>query len=179
MWPWPSVSPPFTCAIRRCYNPKMPKNTVIILTFIILGAGILAYYLWGFGRATAYKKTKVLIGSTTFNAEIADTLSLRMKGLSGRRRLADNAGMLFIFPTVSEQSFWMKDMNFPIDIIWILEGKVIGIEKDVATEPGKSVFALKSYPSPGPIDQVLEINAGLAERYGIKAGDAVRVGDGL
>ncbi|MBS3903024.1 MAG: DUF192 domain-containing protein, partial [Anaplasmataceae bacterium] len=81
-----------------------------------------------------------------------------------------------IFPIAGKYSFWMRGMNFPIDMVWIREGKVVGVTADVQPEPGKAVYQLASYPPPEPVDMVLEIKAGEAERTNVKAGDIVVVG---
>jgi uncharacterized membrane protein (UPF0127 family) len=62
----------------------------------------------------------------------------------------------------------MRGMRFPLDLIWISDGRVAGLTRNVpATFPGELT-------SPAPVDQVLEVPGGFADRYGIKAGDRVR-----
>jgi len=90
--------------------------------------------------------------------------------------LEDGKGMLFdfgkkdIFP-----NFWMKDMKFAIDIIWINDNRIVDIDRDVKPEPGRSDSELTLYIPPKPIDYVLEVNAGYAERNGIEVGDSVQI----
>ncbi|MBI2609866.1 DUF192 domain-containing protein [Candidatus Giovannonibacteria bacterium] len=93
------------------------------------------------------------------------------KGLSGRASLEDDHGMLFIFPKLDVYRFWMPDMHFPIDIIWIENGKIIGAEKNVSPEfdPSRPRF----YTSPAPVQYVLEVNAGFVEKNGIKTGNSI------
>ncbi len=75
-------------------------------------------------------------------------------------------GMLFIFPELGRQSFWMKDMLFPIDIIWVdADKKVVGIASDVLPETYPETFA-----PPSEIKYVLELNSGGAASYGIATG---------
>ncbi len=112
----------------------------------------------------------ITVGQAAFTVEIADTPAARAKGLSGHAPLADNQGMLFVFPFASPQIFWMKDMTFPIDIIWIKDNVVTGMVIGAETEPGPN-YTL--YKSSGSVDKVLEINAGLVSRLGIKTGDPV------
>jgi len=81
------------------------------------------------------KKTEVTIGGTTVEVEIADTQTARIQGLSGRESLAENSGMLFLWPEADYYSIWMKEMKFPIDIIWINGNQVVDfIESAVAVE---------------------------------------------
>jgi len=113
-----------------------------------------------------YKIAKVKIGDTVFSVEIAETIAQKAKGLSGRQKLGDNQGMLFLFNPLSEPGFWMMGMKFPIDIIWIKGGNIAGIERDVPADSSEL------YYPPEPIDQVLEINGGESERLGIQVGDS-------
>jgi uncharacterized membrane protein (UPF0127 family) len=69
--------------------------------------------------------------------------------------------------------FWMKDMKFPIDIIWISGKTIAGFAESVNPEPEKTIFSLTSYSPPQPVDTVLEINAGLVKQYGFQIGDQV------
>lgn len=116
------------------------------------------------------KGTSVKIGNTTIKVEWADTQSARIKGLSGRTSLGNNEGMLFIFPEKSVQKFWMKEMKFPLDIIWIdgerIAGIVYGAEPEADNQP-------TIYSSPEPVDKVLEVNAGTALAKGMKVGDVI------
>jgi len=84
-------------------------------------------------KNSSSKSNKICIeGKTCFYAEIADTLGERERGLSGKQSLGDDKGMLFIFEEETLPGFWMKDMKFPIDILWIDENKkIVGIEKNM------------------------------------------------
>ncbi len=104
-----------------------------------------------------YQTTKIKIGSRTFTAEVANTKAKKTLGLSGRKSLPRDHGLLFVFDQPSQPGFWMKDMNFPIDIVWLDENKkIIGIEKNF--EP--SSYPQVIYP-PQKISFALEINAGV------------------
>src|SRR3989344_9240073 len=115
--------------------------------------------------AVKYKTVKIKIGDDLFTAEVAETVSQKTKGLSGRKGLGNNQGMLFVFNSFSEPSFWMLGMKFPIDIIWIKGGRVAGIERNIPAD------SLDLYYPSEPIDRVLEINAGLSEKLNIHIGD--------
>lgn len=111
----------------------------------------------------------VRLGGQTVRVELAISEEAQASGLSGRASLADGEGMLFVFDQPGKHMFWMKDMNFPIDIFWISEDNaVIYIEKNL--EPG-------SYPQRfGPDSYskyVLEAPAGFADKYGINTGNRV------
>jgi len=96
----------------------------------------------------------------------ADTEESRQRGLSNQENLPIDSGMLFIFPAAAIQGFWMKDMHFPLDIVWIdAHKKIIGIAQNVTPESYPEVFM-----SPDPIKYVLEINAGKSDDFGLKKG---------
>lgn len=114
------------------------------------------------------------IDSAIFNVEIASTSLEQTRGLSFRPSLGANDGMLFIFGAGSVQTFWMKDMNFPLDMIWISGNTVVGSAQNVpAPAP---LWNLPIYSSPGNTDKVLEVNAGTVAKYNIKVGDTVTIG---
>ena len=90
-----------------------------LLILIILGAIILTYLLrQNFQSAIPEIKT-VTVNNQIIAVEIADTPAERKQGLSGRASLPTGTGLLFIFNEQDYHSFWMKEMNFPIDILWL------------------------------------------------------------
>ena len=106
-------------------------------------------------------------------AEVADTGSSRALGLSGRYQMRDNEGMLFVFDVPGRYGFWMKDMNFALDIIWINQnGIVVKIEPNLT--PGSYP---KTFINDAQASYVLEINAGRAEQYGLFLGSKVGIGE--
>ncbi len=143
----------------------------ILLAVVLIAVCIALFVLW---RGTApddqalsdYRQIAVHLGDTTVTADIADTEALRELGLSGRATLDEDRAMLFVFQSDALYSFWMKDMRFPIDMIWLAADKqVVHIERNAAPE---------SYPSsfnPGtPARYVLEVSAGWANRHGVTVG---------
>jgi uncharacterized protein len=120
-------------------------------------------------------ETSVTINDTLIFIELANTNQLRELGLSGRDSLPENAGMLFTFTHQRQiPQFWMKDMNFPIDMIWIDNGQIVQITNDVpAPEPDTPDSDLPKYSPNQPIEYVLEVNAGFAEENDINVGDEV------
>ncbi len=153
----------------------MFKTFAIAAALVIIAAALAGYFFFDFGKPQVAKKASVKIKGQEFKVEVADTAYLRSQGLSGREALPEDAGMLFIFGSSTVQTFWMKGMKFPLDMIWIRGDRIAGIEKNVPPEPGKSAFNLTLYSSPEPVDKVLEINAGLSERYGFEVGDLVEL----
>ncbi len=136
--------------------------------FLALGLFLLGWSFYQVWNQPSNISSGVIleIGEETFIVEIADNDEERVRGLSLREPIEANRGMLFIFDVSGNYSFWMKDMLFALDIIWINEGKrVVGIEKGI--EPG--TFPNKFYP-PEPIKYALEIPAG---------NSAIEIGDML
>ena len=101
--------------------------------------------------------------------EFARTPAEQRLGLGGRIELGEDRGMLFIFPTTSTPAFWMQGMKIPIDLVWIENQRIVGIERDL-TPPQGEEEPITVYP-PAPIDRVLELSAGGALRYELHVGD--------
>lgn len=112
--------------------------------------------------------SKVIINGQVVNVELAGSQEARFRGLSNRKSLAADQGMLFIFSNYAVRSFWMNEMQFPLDIIWIKDTTIVGIEYSVATAP-----PLILYHSPEPVNYVLEVNAGWAKSFSITTGNKV------
>jgi len=117
-------------------------------------------------------RARVSIGVHVIDAEVADTPERKQRGLSGRRVLPDGEGMLFPYASADLHGFWMPDMHFDIDILWIRGGRIVHVEPRVSKDEPLRVRR----PSE-PADLVLELPAGTAERRGFRVGDAVSVGD--
>ncbi len=103
--------------------------------------------------------------------EIADSPKEREHGLSDRRSLADTAGLLFVFDRAGKQCFWMKDMRFSIDMIW-LDGdkKILKIERGVSPATYPQTFC-----PPQPAQYVIEVNDGVADRAGLAVGQRLKL----
>jgi len=115
----------------------------------------------------------VKIGNSSIKVDVADSDAERQKGLSGRASLDKDSGMLFVINNKATPTFWMKDMKFAIDIIWIEEGKIIQIDKNVPPPSfGTPDNKLKLYSPKSAVDYVLEVNSGYSDLHNIKVGDA-------
>lgn len=114
----------------------------------------------------------LMVGEHSFAVDIARTPQEHARGLSGRASLSEDRGMLFQFSVPSRPSFWMKGMQFPLDILWIRDGVVIGVAENLPSDNSEMPAI---YQSSEQIDAVLEINAGLIEKLNIKIGDRVRM----
>lgn len=114
------------------------------------------------------------IGGKRLLVETAKTAAEREKGLSGRKELCFDCGLLFTFPQKQRWSFWMKQMYFDIDIIWIDGDKIVDITIG-AKKPSLDDFnnPKEVYAPNVPVDKVLEVNSGWVEQKDIKIGDMV------
>ena len=121
----------------------------------------------------SYATTTISAPNGNIIVQIADTLDKETQGLSNRNGLAEGTGMLFAFENLSPQYMWMKDMNFPLDMVWLDQNKkIVHIETDVTPEsylenPPKifSSTVLALY--------VIEIPSGDATRLGFSLGESL------
>ena len=150
---------------------KLYSFLPLVILLLALFAGIVVFQ--GEGVIENFEKENnfhLSIGGAVFNIEIADTTKRRQQGLSGRESLAFDSGMLFVFEREDIHGIWMKDMQFPIDIIWLDEEfVVVDIVSNVSQESFPKIFqphALALY--------VLELKAGTVERMGITTGDKMQ-----
>ncbi len=143
---------------------------LLILVIVVLrfrGINLLPNINIGGGNAS------VTVGNDTFNVEIADEAKEREQGLSNREELSEDTGMLFIFEEKGEYEFWMRDVNFPLDIIYISDNKIVDIMKNAKPQNTEII-----YKPQAPANYVLEINGGLSDKLEIEIGDEISI-DGL
>ena len=114
--------------------------------------------------------SKLIIHDLEIPVEVADTAETRRMGLSYRESLDKDSGMLFDMKKRAESSFWMKDMNFALDIVWIDGEKIVNISKNLPPEGNQPDM---HYSSEFPIDYVLEVNDGFCEKNNINIGDNI------
>jgi uncharacterized membrane protein (UPF0127 family) len=147
----------------------MKKKTLlyIVIALIILIAGL--YYI-SIRKYSLYGNPikSVTIRNTDMYLEVVRDREKMEKGLGKRAGICEDCGMLFVFAKTGKYSFWMKDMQFPLDILWLLDGRIVKIEKNV--QPS---FAGVLVPSE-EANAVLEVNASKSEELSLKIGDMVR-----
>ena len=134
-----------------------------------MSVGLFAY-LRLTGVALWSPENYVQIKNNIIAVEIADTPASQARGLSNHLPLSENQGMLFIFPERQTREFWMKEMLFPLDIIWLDGNRIVKISANL---PAEGVTPSKIYSSDSPVNYVLEVNAGWAERAGVKVGELI------
>lgn len=146
----------------------------IFVMGMLVGAGATSlYYLDRI--ASLEGKVEVRVRNQIIVAETVADEASRARGLSGRTSLGTNEGMLFRFDEAGTYPFWMKDMQFPIDIVWISGFRIVGFEQNVMPEPGVPDSELKLYMPPEPVDKVLELAAGRVKLLRAETDDAVQI----
>ena len=115
-------------------------------------------------------KNNIQLGSCTFTLERPHTTDEYAKGLSDREAIAPQAGMWFAYSSPQLPTFWMKGLRFPIDIIWIANRKVVGLNENIPADDGASLYI----PTIA-IDAALEIAAGRSKECGIQMESVVEL----
>lgn len=141
----------------------------ILSALAVLLIGFLFFNYYKSEQKMVYDKGVINIGSNSFFVEIADDELTRVKGLSDRKTISSNQGMLFVFEQPGIYGFWMKDMLFDIDIIWIDQNFVINhIEKNISPDTYPKLFYSNTESM-----YVLELLSGSVDKFNIKIGDKV------
>lgn len=110
--------------------------------------------------------TMLRIGDGVFTATVVKTEADRERGLSGTSRLAANKAMLFVFDSDNRWPIWMKDMNYPIDVVWLNSSQqVVYVVKDAVPESYP-----KQFTPPTPARYVIELAAGTVNMKSIRVG---------
>lgn len=124
--------------------------------------------------AEAGARGEVRIGNrVAVTVEVARTEAEKVRGLSGRDRLAPDRGMLFVYEAPARPRIWMRGMRFPLDILWIRDGRIVDLVRGAkAPAPGE---APQEFAPREDAQYVLEVPAGFVERQGIAVGDRVEV----
>ncbi len=131
----------------------------IIVLLVVAGLG---YFLLPRSERVESEAVFEPVMEQQFSFELADTDAKRVQGLSGRREIPENYGLLFVFPRADNYGFWMKDMYVSIDIAWLSnDGTVLKIDEAVSPDTYPQAF----YP-PSPVRFVLETKAGEMRRQG-------------
>ena len=140
---------------------------LIILIGLILGVG---------GIRLVNKEVKrggeqLGVGKAVVWVEVRETKEERRQGLSGWEKLKADEGMLFVFEELGKYGFWMKEMKFDLDFVWIKGERVVEITEGVkAPEKGEEPLSVRPKVL---VDKVLEVNVGWVKENEVKVGDMV------
>lgn len=153
-------------------SKKIKQIPLCWLVVILAGvASLLFLATANLGPVTSEFVTVEINGSAT-KAKLAKTAQEHYQGLSHRQMLGENEGLLFVFRDSSQKSFVMRDMNFPLDIIFISNDIITDVFSDLAPEGSQPEHI---YQSSQPVNLVLEVNAGYSAKHSIKPGDRVKI----
>ncbi len=151
----------------------MQKHKILISSIVVILFFILLFFIPQKRTSSVIKS--VSLAGQTINVQVASTSLQQEQGLSGRTGLKENEGLLFVFSKPDTYRFWMKDMLFPIDIIWLdpydginFGARVVYIKKDARPELFPETY--------GPKDSaqyVLEVVSGFSDKNNLKVGDKV------
>ena len=155
------------------------RSSIAVLILFLFLAGLAWVFFYdpaflsdaGIIRTSVSEQRITIRNTIPLSVEIAQSDAERAKGLSGRSVLSDGHGLLMVFPENSNAGIWMKDMFFPIDIMWIDEsGVIVTIAHSVSPATYPKVF----YPARA-VRYVLEVPAGFVDIYNIREGDPVQI----
>lgn len=150
---------------------KNRNKIIYAITAIIIIVGCLSFWFLRVSAPTedvSAIKT-VQVGNAVIKVELAITEEQWTQGLSGRTSLGSSTGMFFVFNNSGYWSMWMKDMNFPIDVLWISDDLKVG---DIVENMLPASYP-NAYTSRAPARYVLEVPAGTVKQYGIAVGQNV------
>jgi len=151
----------------------MNKAVIFAAMVLILTVGVVVFTLKD-GNILPYTPEnsflpEILVDGTPIKVIVADTSEEHMRGLSGHGPLPLNQGMLFVFQSEGVRKIWMKEMRFPLDVMWIdANGVIQHMETNIHPETYPEVFG-PDYP----VYYVLEVPAGFSEVYNIEVGDTI------
>jgi len=150
-----------------------PATTYVLIGgFVAVLIGIVGAYI---ANSFSFEPTRQThIGSNVYQLQVADTEELRQKGLSGVEALNRNGGLLMAFDSDDTWGIWMKDMEIPIDILWLDKNKkIIHLVKEADPELSTDVI----YTPDDAARYVIELQAGQIKKAGIRKGMPVHFED--
>lgn len=159
-------------------RPHNTKTAGILWIVILISVAVFLYFRLSIPKITtdhAFDKRSITIAEKTYTVYEAKTPIQKEIGLSLFDSIKDNEGMLFYFDTLGKPVFWMKDMKFPIDIVWLKDWTVVQIDQNIPLDRAKTDDQLRDYIPANDINAVLELNAGGAMRGNIKIGDVLQL----
>ncbi len=125
------------------------------------------------GRGLKYKVMKATCRGRDFDLDVADTQRKLTVGLMNREKMPEKSGMIFVFPNEARHKFWMLNMKFPIDILW-LDGRKRVVHVARGAKPCSSIFTCKGIQPSHDAKYVVELRSGVAREAGISVGDSFK-----
>jgi uncharacterized protein len=150
--------------------PRLILGLIVVL--IVIGAAFIFAQMFVSGSLFGNDTATVTIHGEKLEVTVAKDDTTKQVGLSDKSSLEENKGMLFPFEEPGYYAFWMRDMKFPIDIIFLRGDRVVQIYRNIQPASGEDI---PIYRPNEPADSVLEINAGLSDKYNLKEGDTINI----
>lgn len=147
----------------------MSKKTVFLFLALFFGSYLFLRF-WNM----RFPETAILLKNQPLTVQVARTPEQWYRGLGGRETMGTD-GMLFFFSRADEHAMVMRDMQFPIDIVWLAKGVVVDIAPSVSIQPGVPEAELFVYQPRVPATMVLELPAGWTEDHNLVIGDRLEV----
>ncbi len=139
---------------------------IFLLIIVVLSLCLKIYH-------ARWAKAEITISNQKLTVLVADTNNHRYQGWSDKKDMGKYGGMLFVFPSRGQHTMVMRDMKFPLDIVWLDGRTIVDIAPNLQPEPNKSEDELTPYFSRLPSSLVLELPTGFTSKYGVKIGDAI------
>lgn len=143
---------------------------IIAALIVVIGATLIWWQM-------AVDRSYVYIDNTKYSLiGIEESEKDRRQGLSGMGDMPETSAMLFVFPQEGDWGFWMKDMDFAIDILWLdTQGTVVYMVRDVQPSSYPTTFK----PDNKRARYVIELRSGTIERTGIREGSKAKMPLGI
>jgi len=146
------------------------RREIAVAVILII---LLFLYLISSNHVIPHQVSVTFDNSAPIRVTIVSSPADISRGLSFRERLPENEGMLFVFEPEGSYEIWMRDMSFPLDVIWLSKDlEVVHLEEDL---PPCGQRYCRKYISPAPAKYILEVNAGYIEKNGVEVGNTMRV----
>lgn len=164
---------------RRCQGFESlsdhPFMKRLLLPLIIVGLlGFIFFFIFSIVSGPRlfkdYERRSVKLGKAHYKLYVADSEPKRMRGLSEVEKMPTDQGMVFIFEEPDTYGFWMKDMNFPLDMIFLRDQQVVDVKENILPSTFPQIF----YPI-AAADAVIELHIGQIQKSGIHIGDSIKV----
>lgn len=143
----------------------------VVLALVLLTAGAYSIFL----RVQPPPHTLIKIGDVVIPVRVANTPFLQHKGWSDAPTMGDVQGMLFLFNSAGSHPMVMRDMQFPLDIVWLNGTQIVYFAPNLAPEDGRAESELTIYKSPVPANMVLELPAGFMAKHNVHMGDSITI----
>ena len=156
---------------KECMRQSLVFLIIIILSFFYLASVYEDGSLASLSFFDQGQKTQIHLGNTPLRVDVLTTPEERTIGLSGRTSLSPTEGALFVFPNNGYHGIWMRNMQFPIDIIWVDENlQIVDIEKNVTPSTFPRIFEPRV-----PARFVIETNSNFTSSFDITVGEKVQL----